>query len=93
MGLVVPINTGHAIVGEDFWFDISTGDWTEDCRVGRERANNMMICLADNPERHANFGRSMRDIVQRGRFTGVETGFFQRLLELAITGHDTDANK
>lgn len=88
MGLVVALHSHHAIVGDDFWSDVSTGNWQTDCQAGRDRADVMVGCLSDKDDRHAYFGRSMGDLVDKGRMTGVEVGFFQRLLELAVMGLD-----
>lgn len=80
---VVALHEDHVIIGEDFWVDAATGDWSKDCAIGRTRAELFTRHLTDRHEIHPFFIRSMRTVVERGQFTGVEVGFFQRLMELA----------
>lgn len=91
MGTVVALKPNSTIVGDDYWNDISTGDWATDCQAGRDRADRVTSCLSGRSDRHPAFTRAMRDMVERGRFTGVEVGFFQRLMELATLSGDKDA--
>lgn len=93
MGSIVVLNPQHAIVAGYFWFDNGTGDWEKGCQIGRARADLAVHHMAQKEHHHPMFIRSMRDMIQKGRFTGIEAGFFQRLLEIAITGYDTGARK
>lgn len=91
MSNVVAFHEKSVIVGGDFWVDASTGNWESDCRIGRERADLLVAQMRNRDELHPRFTAAMRTMVERGQFTGVEVGFFQRLLELAI--HAPDARK
>jgi len=90
---VVALRKEHVIVGKDFWSDAATGNWAEDCITGRTRAELVVGCLASKQEALCMFTASMRDMVEKGQWTGVEVGFCQRVIELAVNGLDTDANR
>ena len=92
MGKVIALHEHHVIIGNDFWVDAATGNWEVDCLAGRARADLFADNLTDRHEIHAYYMRSMRTMVERGQFSGVEVGFFQRLLELATQpNRDKDA--
>lgn len=91
MSNVVALHQQHVIIGDDFWVDASTGNWVKDCETGRNRANLFVNHLGNRDDIHPFFIQSMRTMVERGRFTGVEVGFFQRLMELATLSGDRDA--
>lgn len=83
---IVALRKEHVIVGNDFWTDVATGDWAEDCTIGRERADLMIAALTVHQDKICMFAASMRDMVEKGQWTGVEVGFCQRIAELAVEG-------
>ena len=86
---VIALRKYHVVIANDYWVDVSTGNWEADCNAGRKRADFLIDHMANCPEdRHAHFIRMMRTLVERGTMTGVEVGYFQRMLELAIDGRD-----
>ncbi len=91
MSKVIALHENHVIIGEDFWVDAATGDWESDCLTGRQRADVLVSELRNREDLYPRFLRSMKTVVERGHWTGVEVGFFQRLMELATS--DTDARK
>lgn len=93
MGSVVALKPDDTIVGEDYWNDISSGKWAEDCQLGRERADTTVERLGRDMCKSPVFLRMMRDMVTKGQFGGVESGFFQRMLELSVTGFEQDARR
>jgi len=93
MSSVVALRSDHVIIGKDFWSDAATGNWAEDCQTGRSRADMVVGCLASKPESLCMFTASMRDMVEKGQWTGVEVGFCQRVIEMAVRGIDADASK
>lgn len=84
--VVVALHNHHAIVGEDFWADVSTGNWATDCLKGRQRAELFTGNLRHRDDIHPYFIQSMKAMMGKGVFGGVEVGFFQRLMELALVG-------
>ncbi len=85
---VVALHEKHVVIGKDFWTEASTGDWGTDCNTGRWRAERYVTRLNNTPESIPLFLHSMREIVEKSQWTGVEVGFFQRIIELAMTGWD-----
>jgi hypothetical protein len=91
MGTVISIKLRVESV---YWSDISTGDWEADCQAGRDRADTLIRSLAETDGNTAAlFTRTMRDMMTKGVFSGVEVGFFQRVLEYAVTGLTLDASR
>jgi hypothetical protein len=88
---VIALNENLVIVGDDFWVDAATGDWGTDCQIGRDRADSLVAQMRKREDLHPRFTRSMQTLVERGSFTGVEVGFFQRILELATQSRAADA--
>lgn len=62
-----------------------TGDWATDCQAGRDHAEAVLDLIGE-PADYVKATRLIGEAVQRGRMSGVEVGFFQRLIELAVTG-------
>lgn len=79
MSNIVPIR-------KDDWVVVSSGDWAEDCVNGRKRADALVLRMSQDMSLCPQFLRTMRGIVEKQQFSGVEIGFCQRLLELAILG-------
>ena len=67
----------------DFWHLEPTADWGEDCRVGRDAASELTryMDFARGPNL---LGSVVREMIQKGRFTGLEVGFCQRIAECAM---------
>ena len=73
----------------DFWPNLSTGDWETDCNIGRANAERMIAQVLAEPDDHLPvFVRSMRDMVTKGNFGGVETGFFTALMGRVTVASD-----
>ena len=70
------------------WITTETGDWSLDCAIGRDHAQQLVDKLSQDESLHPDFIAVMRSMVKHGKFSGVEAGFFQCLLELAIIGMD-----
>lgn len=83
MTSVVPFGKYHMVIGSDHWTDGSTGNWDTDCLIGRQRAD-LLLERRD----YGLFSRVMRDMTGKGRWTGVEAGFCQRIAELSTRGMD-----
>lgn len=68
----------HASEGRrvDHWSVRSTGDYTADAEVGRAYAR-MFVGRMAKGETHPQPAWIIRDMVAKGRFTGVEVGFVQ----------------
>lgn len=83
---ILALREDHTIVGNDFWNVPSTGNWSQDCQTGRDRADRFIAALGKRTDKMCMFTASMRDMVAKGRWSGVEVGFCQRVAELAVEG-------
>lgn len=88
--------------GHSYWDVHSTGEWAEDCEVGTQYAR-IFIERAKTGSPRPMVCFIIRDMIVRGRYSGVEAGFCQgladmsrhaimRLAELQSRGLVTDAD-
>ena len=68
---------------QDFWDIESSGDWADDNRDGRAFADQFLTLLT--PERPFLLGWTVRSMINKGRWSGVECGFWQRVTERLIS--------
>jgi len=68
------------VQGADFWSIDPSGDYEADCRQGRAAALELsrFVFFGEVP---TILGSVARAIVQKGRFGGLEIGFFQQISE------------
>lgn len=69
-----------------FWNEPETGNYWEDCANGERRAQEFLRVLQARREGFM-LGLMARDMIARGRYGGVEVGFFHRI-SLLLSGHD-----
>jgi len=62
--------------GYDFWNAAATGNYERDCAEGERLASEYVLRMQMQP-RPAMLGWIARDMIAKGRFSGVEVGFFQ----------------
>lgn len=58
----------------------SSGDWAKDNAIGRDFADETVLAIA---EKDAPFilGHTVKAMIKKGDYNGVEVGFFNRLSE------------
>jgi len=64
--------------GYDFWCIPATGNYERDCAEGERLASEYVLRMQMHP-RPGMLGWIVRDMIAKGRFSGVEVGFFQGL--------------
>jgi hypothetical protein len=65
------------------WDVVETGDWGKDNRVGRELAAATVARMRENDAPHE-LGHLMKSLIEKGRYGGVEVGFFLAIALLAM---------
>jgi hypothetical protein len=67
--------------GCDWWSVTAAGDYAADCNTGVQLAEEFLRHLNRNRElcRTSELGWIVRDMIAKGRFTGLEVGFFSRI--------------
>ena len=69
----------------DYWAVDASGDWSADCKKGREVASTLMGVMYPldeaGPPNEILLGYVARAIIEKGRYSGVEVGFFQEIAE------------
>lgn len=71
--------------GPDFWAIESTGHYPTDCERGREAGIDLhRVLYFDNAEPMV-LGSIARAIVAKGRYCGIEVGFFQQVAESIVS--------
>lgn len=61
-----------------------TGDYATDCATGRDMGDDL-IARIQGGQLAGQLGFVVQDLVKRGRFGGVEVGFFHRVAEHIAT--------
>lgn len=66
----------------DWWLIEETGDWSKDNQTGRDAAESLMrmMFFTDAP---VYLGYVVKAIIAKGRYGGIEVGFFTAFAELA----------
>lgn len=72
---------------QDFWDIEASGEWADDNRHGREFADQFLKLLT--PERPFLLGRTVQSMIEKGRWSGVECGFWQHVAERLISDSAT----
>lgn len=65
----------------DFWSLETSGDYADDCRRGREAAIEWEKSLFFGEIAAPLLGSVVRSMIQKGRYGGLEAGFFQQIAE------------
>jgi hypothetical protein len=68
----------------DFWRVKSSGEYAQDCDLGRNFADSA-LALMSLTHKSPLLGLIAAAIAKKGQFGGIETGFFQRVAERAIS--------
>ncbi len=66
--------------------DITTGFYQVDCLLGRDHAEGLILAMSTDPDQHAHFVPMMLELLVSPQMSGIHIGFFQQILELAISG-------
>ncbi len=69
---------GTKLVPYDFWSVEETGDFVADCNEGVRLAEEFLREL-NAKNSMAKLGWIVRDMIAKGRFSGLEVGFFSRI--------------
>jgi hypothetical protein len=75
-----------------FWNHHASGDYGADCSAGEEEAEAFLRRLSWEQKLYA-LGWLVRDMIARGRFTGIEAGFFHRISEACLNSSEFSAVK
>lgn len=65
-------------LGRDFWAVSPTGRWELDRFIGRKLADEFLLYYQQDRFQSL-LGLIVKDMIAKGRFTGIECGFFTRL--------------
>lgn len=72
------VETGKAGKIIDFWKVSTTGDWGQDNTIGRSYAKKLVEFMRSEHEPFL-LGYVVRDMIKKGHFGGIETGFCSHL--------------
>jgi hypothetical protein len=75
------------VIASRFWNHQASGNYGADCTVGEEEAETFLRRLSWEQKLYA-LGWLVRDMIARGRFTGVEAGFFHRISQACLNSSE-----
>jgi hypothetical protein len=70
----------------DWWSVTATGGYADDCNKGVRQAEEFLRHFNRDHGERSELGWIVRDMIAKGRFTGLEVGFFSRISD-ALPDH------